>query len=589
MKVIEPLFLNDLYEELDKHQDSQKKLLELQERIGKIKIFDPACGSGNFLIIAYKELRKLEMEILKRLQELEYEKSGQMFKPFSVIQLSQFYGIEIDDFAHEVAILSLWLTEHQMNVTFKDEFGESLPSLPLKNGGHIVSGNATRLEWQQVCPSDNLSEVFILGNPPYLGSKLQSKDQKSDLIDCFKASTVNPRTLDYIFCWFFKASEFVKGKANSAFAFVSTNSVFQGEQVGSMGRVFSTSHNHIFCAYTSFKWTNNARNNAGVTCVIVGVESDSRNSAKVIYSDLKILRVKNINTYLIDSRNILVEKRNRPLSNFPRMNFGNMPNDGGGLILSPDEREEILESSPGLSEIIKPLVGASEFIRGSKRFCLWIGLENAEWALKFPQIASRIEKTRLHRLNSKDSSCNALAERPYQFRDTNIAKKSQIIIPSVSSSNRKYIPMGILSSEEVVLNSAMVVYDPQPWIFSVLTSKLHMKWVETIGGRLKTDYRYSASVIYNTFPFPDISEDRRLALTESAFKILSIRESYPSQTLAQLYDQEKMPNGLRKAHEENDSLVESCYRKKPFESDEERLEHLFNLYEKMIEKEKSDA
>ncbi len=589
MKVIEPLFLNDLYEELDKHQDSQKKLLELQERIGKIKIFDPACGSGNFLIIAYKELRKLEMEVLKRLQELEYEKSGQAFQPFSVIKLSQFYGIEIDDFAHEVAILSLWLTEHQMNVAFKDEFGESLPTLPLKNGGNIVSGNATRRDWNEVCSILHESENYILGNPPYLGSKLQSKEQKSDLLECFKDSSIKPKTLDYIFCWFFKANKYIKDSNNSAFAFVSTNSAFQGEQVSSMARTLSYNGNHIFFAHSSFKWTNNARKNAGVTCVIVGSESSLRKSKKTIYSDLNILKASNINTYLIDSRDILVTKRNKPLSNFPRMNFGNMPNDGGGLILSPDEKEDLLRVSSELSKVIKPLVGASEFIRGSKRFCLWIEDKDAEWVLKFPQILQKVEKTKLHRLNSKDASCNALATRSHQFRDMNVASASQIIVPRVTSENRVYIPIGYLGNDSIISDSAMAVYDPEPWLFSVLTSRIHMKWVEIVGGKLETRLRYSATVIYNTFPFPNLSVTQKEALNNSALNILSVRENYSDKTLAQLYDEEKMPNELRNTHEENDKLVESCYRKSPFESDEERLEYLFNLYEKMIAEEQANA
>lgn len=582
MKVIEPLFLNDLYEELEKNQNSINKLLQLQQRLGQLKIFDPACGSGNFLIIAYKELRKFEMELLKRIQELELEKTGQLSKPFSVIQVSQFYGIEIDDFAHEVAILSLWLAEHQMNIVFKDEFGEVLPTLPLKESGSIVCDNALLVNWSNLFKSSNVNEIYILGNPPYLGSKLQTQSQKQQLAKCFANSGIKATTLDYIYGWFYKAALFVQAYTKSQFAFVTTNSIFQGEQVETIFNILSNYSLEIKFAYQSFKWKNNARNNAGVTCVIVGITNPLNIQQKYIYKENTKVLVRNINAYLIDGRDLVVSKRTRPLSpNFPKMNFGNMPNDGGGLILSTDERNSIITQFPEAERLIKKLIGANEFIRGNIRYCLWIKDADLGLALSINTIKERINKTKNHRLASRDASCNNLAERSHQFRDLNEAISSQIIIPSVSSENREYIPMGILSSDTIVLNSAMAIYDAEPWLFSILTSKMHMAWVKIVGGRLKTDYRYSASVIYNNFPCPKLSERKKEILTTHAFNILSIRENYPNKTLAELYNFDSMPLDLRTAHEENDKYVDSLYTAVPLKTDEQRLECLFKLYEKM--------
>lgn len=581
MKVIEPLFLNDLYEELEKNQDSVNKLLKLQQHLGQLKIFDPACGSGNFLIIAYKELRKFEMELLKRIQELELEKTGQLSKPFSVIQVSQFYGIEIDDFAHEIAILSLWLTEHQMNILFKDEFGESKVLLPLKDSGQIHKGNALLLDWHDLFNLED-TEIYVLGNPPYVGSKLQNKNQKKELEQCFSTSKISPKTLDYIFGWFFKASQFVSKRFNSQYAFVTTNSTFQGEQVSTISDIFNTFNLDIKFAYQSFKWSNNARSSAGVSCVIVGVGLQALNKQKILFADNKKICANNINCYLIEGRNIVVTKRTKSISKLPKMNFGNMANDGGGLILSKEEKENLLLEYPTATQFIKELVGANEFINGVPRYCIWIPDEKLELALDIPLIKDRVELTRQHRLNSKDKSCNNLAERSHQFRDTNTAINCQILIPRVSSENREYIPIGFLAKDIIILDSAMAVYDPELWLFSLLTSRIHMVWVKAIGGKLETRYRYSASVIYNNFPIPQLSESHKQKLIENTLKILSIRENYSERSIADLYHVEKMPQDLREAHLDNDLFVDSLYKKNKFQSDESRLEALFNLYEKQV-------
>lgn len=583
MKVIEPLFLNDLYEELDKHQDSQKKLLELQQRIGKIKIFDPACGSGNFLIIAYKELRKLEMEILKRLQELEFEKSGQMFKPFSVIQLSQFYGIEIDDFAHEVAILSLWLTEHQMNVAFKDEFGESLPSLPLKNGGNVISRNSVEVEWDSVCSNDAQDEIYLIGNPPYKGFSQQSEEQKKDLKLVLGSTT----KLDYISCWFIKGAEYISG-TKATLGFVSTNSISQGEQVALLWNQLGKYDVGIHFGHQAFKWTNSAKGNAGVTCVILGlIACQYLPKDRKIYQVNRIITAQHISPYLTSANISPVTKRTTVLSNLPKMVLGNMPNDWGHLHFSTEEKDALLSKYPRLQPYLRKIMGSNEFIKGLDRWCLWIDEDSLNEIAGVEEIQERIELVYQERSKSKKKSYQQFADRSYRFIEIRHQQGSSLIIPGTSSERREYIPIGFLDEQTIINNLAFAIYNPEPFLFSVLTSKIHILWVRAVGGALETRLRYSNVLCYNTFPFPIINNEQKELLAHSAFKIISIRESYSDLPMSKLYDPDKMPEELRIAHKENDRLVESCYRKKPFESDEERLEHLFNLYEKMIEEEKN--
>jgi hypothetical protein len=605
MKVIEPLFLNELYEAFEAAKGNPRKLNELLYRLSKIKIFDPACGSGNFLIIAYKELRKLEIAIIHHLQELQRMAAG--FSPkseqisfipksqlslaatfqvelFSRIHLSQFYGIELDDFAHEIAQLSLWLAEHQMNVEFKKEFGQTSPTLPLKESGHIVHGNACRIDWETVCPKSPESEVYILGNPPYLGARMQNEDQKSDLDKVF-GEFKNYRDLDYIACWFFKGAIFIKGK-NAKAALVSTNSICQGIQVGLLWPSIFDLGIEINFAHQSFKWENNAKSNAAVIVVIIGLSNES-DSIKNIYESGIRKSVKKINPYLSDGISVTVNRRSKPLSFANEMSFGNMPNDGGGLILTEDEKNELTRDYPSAEKFIRKFLGALEFIRGQQRFCLWIENGDREEAESIPFIKSRIGVARKHRLDSKDKGTRLLSNRPHQFRDRKVAVKNQIIMPSVSSERREYIPCDFLKSSIVVSNSAQVIYDPEYWLLGVLCSKMHMVWVKAVGGRLKTDFRYAKDLVYNTFPFPSITDQRKQEITQCVLRILEEREKHSEKTLAELYDPDKMPPGLLAAHQANDEVIERCYRSKPFESDEERLEYLFKLYEKMIAEEQT--
>ncbi|MEY8767339.1 DNA methyltransferase [Francisella philomiragia] len=575
MKVINPLFLDELYEEFDKSFENVKKLRELIERISKIKVFDPACGSGNFLIIAYKKLRELEIAILQRIDAL----SSQQNMDFSQIRLDNFYGIEIDDFAHEVAILSMWLVEHQMNLKFYEAFGRTSPTLPLKAGGNIVAGNATRLNWEEVCPKNNDDEIYLLGNPPYVGTRNQDKIQKEDMSFIF-GKTKNYKILDYIACWFYIGAKYIKG-VNAKLAFVSTNSISQGDQVSVLWSTIFATDIEIYFAHQSFKWRNNAKHNAGVTVVIIGLENKDKVDKK-IYTESFLKKVSNINGYLIAGSNIAVQRRNKPLINIPKMSYGNYTGGCDELFLSANERSELISSNPKASKFIRKLSGSAEFIQNKERYCLWISDSLLDEAMEIDDIKIRIDKVRKNRLLSKDVALQKLAQRPHQFRDTNEAKKTTIIIPIVSSERRKYIPTGFLDREYIIPNSAQAIYDAEPWIFGIINSLMHNLWVKTVGGSLETRIRYSSVLCYNTFPFPDISQKQKDTITELVFNILDEREKHSEKTLAQLYDPDKMPAGLREAHHRLDLAIEQCYRKKPFESDEERLEYLFKMYEKMV-------
>lgn len=570
MKVIEPLFLNDLKEAFEKSKGSQKKRNELLKRLRTIKIFDPACGSGNFLITAYKELRRLEMRIFK-------ESDSNLF--VSSISLEQFYGIELDDFAHEIAKLSLWLAEHQMNAEFLKEFGCTNPTLPLKETGNIVQGNACRIDWETVCPKKEGDETYILGNPPYLGARLLDCDQKKDMELVFKNNVPGYNDLDYISCWFYKASRYLQS-INAKSAFVSTNSICQGSQV-SMLWPYIISSLEIFFAHKSFKWTNNAKNKAAVICVIVGLRNFS-NQEKFIYSGSFTHRVTNISPYLLDSQNTIVVGRNKPLSTLPEMSFGSMPNDGGNLILHSDEEyNSAISSNPEIKSYLRVMYGGQDFLNGVKRYCFWISDDDLEAVNKIEFISKRIKLVKEYRETSKREATKKLAKIPHRFGEIRHHETDLIVVPATSSKNRKYIPIGFLPKGTIVNNSIQAIYSSELYLLGILSSKIHMAWVKTVAGRLKKDYRYSTQLCYNTFPFPPISDQRKQEITQCVLRILEEREKNPEKTLAQLYDPGKMPAGLLEAHRLNDLAVERCYRSKVFESDEERLEYLFMLYEKM--------
>ena len=602
MKVINPLFLDELrgeYNKMKERFDKVEQLWNLRgikqkeynaecktiirdsnnllKRMSAMKFFDPACGSGNFLIITYKSLRWLEMDILKLQKQCQGE-GGQMFVDNSVIRLDQFYGIELLDFPHEVAMLSLWLAEHQMNTKLNEEFGVNTKALPLKNITQIVCGNACRLDWNVVCPHTKDEEVFVFGNPPYLGSRRQDSGQKKDMELVFKEDYGE---LDYIACWFMLGARYINS-SKAKYAFVSTNSICQGLQVALLWKRIINNDVNINFAYKSFKWTNNAKYNAGVTCVIVGVCCDAKQK-RYIYDKEQFREVTNISPLLMDGPTIFVSTQIRPLNkNVPQMNFGNMPADGGQLILTDEEKGYLVSQDERLSDYCLPLIGADDFINGRRRWCIWLYDKDKDVYMQIPEIKRRVNN--VVEIRKKSSRPN-LAEIPHLFAQiTQPLGNNLIVVPSTSSENRKYIPIGYVDKNNIVANSCMVIGTNDMSLFGILTSAMHMVWVKTVGGRLKTDYRYSAQLCYNTFPFPKISAAKKKEIADAAEEILVTREFHVGKTLAELYDPEKMPQDLLEAHEKLDDIVESCYPGYPFANDEARLECLFRMYEKMTSK-----
>lgn len=584
MKVIEPLFLNDLYEEFDKCNDNINKLKKLQVRLSRIKFFDPACGSGNFLIITYKEIRELEIEILKRIRELEGESDSGIMGLFdeshSAIRLDQFYGIELDDFAHEMAILSLWLVEHKMNMVFETEFGYTAPTLPLKQSGRIVAGNAVTTDWELVCPVIDKEELYILGNPPYLGSNQQSKEQKKALLDCFNNAT-GVKNLDFVCCWLIKAAAIISANKSVKAAFVTTNSVTQGEQVPILWPKILDLNVEIGFAHKSFKWANNARDKAAVSCVIIGLRSVSP-LPKKIYSHLYNLTANNINPYLIDYENLIIDKQRKQLSAIKPMLFGSKLVDGGHLILTDKERSDLIRKSPNADKFIKRLYGADEFVKGNIRWCLWIKDEDLEEANNIPDIKLRLENVKLMRLNSSKQATKNCAEAPHKFGEIRHTENNSIIVPRLGSERREYLLAGFLDGESIILDRAQAIPNATLFEFAVVSSKMHMAWASIVCGRFKTDINYSSSLCYNTFPIPEVSTLQRQDIEKAALEVISERENFPEKTISELYDPNKMPKSLKLAHLNLDNLFDALYQKSDFESEEERLVILFNEYKKMM-------
>lgn len=584
LKTIEPLFLDDLRKEFDTAWDSAKKLSELLDRISEIRIFDPACGSGNFLVIAYKELRRLEHAILERLADLDASHNTLFTE--SVISIEHFYGIEIDDFAVEVAILSLWIAKHQMNREFEDKFGTAIPLIPLRESGAIYAGNAIRIDWNTICPNEGMTEIYLIGNPPYGGAKKLKAAQKEDYNYAFNDRPYS-KNLDYIALWFIKGAAYIS-RTQAQLAFVSTNSVTQGEHVGLMFPMIFEMGLEIGYAYRSFKWENNAKHNAGVTVVVISLRNVA-NKIKYLYSEHVRTQVTNINGYLIDADNVFISRRKQPLTQYlPAMNFGSMPRDGGNLILSETDLTDLRNTDPQAERFIKSYCGAKDFIEGNQRYCLWITDSQAQEAEESPWISRRLRAVSEYRQDSDTSPSTAkYADRPHLFVQRAYRPTDSIIVPSVSSELRRYVPIGYLGADTVISNSAFAVYDAEPWLFALLTSRMHMVWLRAVGGKMKTDYRYSNTLVYNNFPAPPITDQIKESLTQCAFRVLDVREYHCEYTLAELYDADKMPENLRRAHADLDIVLDRIYRKRPFDSDEERLRLLFDLYRQMTNQEAS--
>lgn len=578
LKLIKPLFLDELYEEFE-NAKTVKQLKALIQRISKIKFFDPACGSGNFLIITYKEIRLLEIKILQKITDLE---PNPTFK-WTSIQLTQFYGIEIDDFAHEMAILSLWLAEHQMNRVFEEmlfDYGKSKPILPLKEAGQIQQGNATRSNWNEVCPISVKDEVFVIGNPPYLGYSRQDESQKEDMKIVFSLIN-NYKKLDYIACWFYKATKYIQDKT-AKYAFVTTNSITQGEQVALIWPLIINKGQEIDFAHQSFKWTNNAKGNAGVAVVIIGIRNVN-SSDKFLYNENLKQSVKNISPYLTNTGNQFVVARNKALSNFPEMIIGSKISDNGNLLLDQEEKNKILSKHPEAEKFIKKYIGASEFIKGTSRYCIHITEENVKEAYTIKALAERFEKVEIFRLNSKKLATQKKAKTPHFFDEDKHQKGEFILVPQTGSERRNYVPIGYFDDSYVPSNATRVIYKVQPWLFGVISSRMHIVWVKAVAGRLKMDMQYSNTLCYNTFPFPAITNKQKENLNLYVFAILDERAKH-NKTMAQLYNPDTMPKGLLQAHQELDTAIEQCYRLQPFKNDTERLEYLFKQYEEMLKK-----
>lgn len=591
MKVIKPLFLDDLRKAFEDAKGNEKKLNELYDRIGKIKFMDPACGSGNFLIITYKELRQLEIDILKELNRMGI---ATMYVPS--VTLDQFYGIEIDDFACDVTRLSLWIAEHQMNKQLHKEIADAVrPTLPLQHAGAIVCGNALRIDWNEVLPHQKDDEVYLFGNPPYLGAKRQTSEQKRDLLNALDGNK-EYKKLDYIAGWFQRAADYIYDSQVQS-GFVTTNSIVQGEQVKRLWPNILDKC-YIQFAYTSFKWRNNAKGNAGVTVSIIGLAALASVHNKKLIDNNRVRVVKNISPYLTEGTNEIIKSTTKNINeNMPIASLGCLPLDGGNLILSDGLYKKVIKQTPDILHIIKKYIGSSEFINNKTRYVLWMNQATYCKYKNIPLVQERVSLVKKFRRNGGQSAKSAV-NKPYEFftrklRDKCIEKAHNhemmtIIIPRVSSENRLYIPMGMVQEDTVVSDSATAVYDASLWLLGLLESRMHMTWLRAVGGRLKTDYRYSAGLVYNTFPIPQLSTRRKNEIEDLVWKILDIRDEEGG-TLAELYgsplaakNPKPMNSRLKAAHEKLDQVVDRAYRDRPFKDDNERLALLLDMYSQKV-------
>jgi len=606
LKVLNPLFLDDLREQLNEAGDNPRKLLNLRKRIARIRVFDPACGSGNFLVIAYKQLREIEAEINRRRGESDRA---------SEIPLTNFRGIELRDFSCEIARLALIIAEYQCDVLYRGQKLAIAEFLPLSNQNWIICGNALRLDWPSLMDvggtgvklySNDLfstplhqteidfenagGETYICGNPPYYGSTWQTKEQKADLETVFKHLTPTWKSLDYVAGWFMKAAEYGKyTKVTSAF--VSTNSICQGQQVPILWPlIFKTGHEIAF-AHTSFKWNNLASHNAGVTVVIVGISNHASKIRRLFSIDEKggtiEKKVNNINAYLTAAENIIVSKITKPICEIAEMKFGNKPVDGGNLLLSRNEVNDLQLSKEQKTKFIRRIYGSAEFIRGIERYVLWVEDENLAEALGIDSLSKRIKAVREVRLNSPDKSAKEMSMRSHQMREMNIGYNHTIVVPAVSSEERNWFQIGLIDRNSTITNRNFGLYDAPLWNFAILSSRFHLVWIDTICGKLRTDFNYSNTLGWNTFPVPTLTEKNKKDLTACAEEILIARERHFPATIAELYDTEKMPEDLRRALERNDEVLERIYIGRRFKNDTERMEKLFDLYTQMTAKVKS--
>ncbi len=605
LKVLNPLFLDDLRMALAEAGDNERKLLNLRKRMARIRVFDPACGSGNFLVIAYKKMREIEAEINRLRGELHLG---------SEIPLTNFRGIELRNFPSEIARLALIIAEFQCDVLYRGQKDALAEFLPLDAQNWIVFGNALRLDWLSICPptgtgvrvaSDDLfetplnqaeidfenegGETYICGNPPYLGSRDQQDEQKADLQFLFDKRVQNWKSLDYVSGWFIKAADYLTSTQSTA-AFVSTNSVCQGLQVQILWPELLRLGCQIEFAHNSFRWANLASHNAGVTVAVVGFTGRPRNPRRLFSVDKSGITVErqcaNINPYLAAGETIIVEKASKPLSGLSEMTFGNTPIDGGHMLLSRGDYDALRLTPEQQRRFVRKIFGSAEFIRGLERYCLWIEDQYLAEALSIEPIARRIRDVRALRLNG-GKTARDIAERPHQFQRMYFGKHSTLIVPGVSSESREYLPCGFEPAGTVISNLAFAIYDAPLWNMALLASRLHLIWIASVCGKMKTDFRYSNTLGWNTFPVPLLTEQNKIDLERCAEDILLARQAHFPATVADLYAPDAMPDNLRHAHERNDEVLERIYIGRRFKNDTERLEKLFELYTKMTAAEKS--
>lgn len=606
LKLIKPLFLDELWKEYESVKESKTKLQKFHDKISKLRFLDPACGCGNFLIIAYRELRLLEIEIIKTLL-FRHEKLREEVAAGAGIDVSQlikcdvdrFYGIEYEEFPAQIAQVAMWLIDHQMNQMVSNTFGEYYVRLPLRKSATIKHGNALRIDWQSLIDpmpweKEQIRYHYILGNPPFIGKQLQNEEQKADMALIFNGVN-GAGVLDYVTAWYIKAANYLqyankveeRDLPKTKIAFVSTNSISQGEQVGVLwNELFNKYHCKIHFAHRTFKWGNEAKSNAAVHVVIIGYSNFDLTEKLIFeYEDIKKephqVNAKNINPYLVEGTDLIVIKRRSSICNVPQISFGSMPNDGGGLILSDEEKNELVRNEPTSEKLIKQMLSADEFINGKKRWCFWLVDVDPSEVKKFPEIIARIEKVRKHRSNSTRTATKKLAAFPSLFGENRQPNSDYVLIPRHSSENRKYIPIGFFSKDIIVSDSCSSIEKASKFHFGLITSEMHMAWVRNICGRLESRFRYSNEMVYNNFPWPENPTSKQQEAVEKAAQaVLDTRAQFPNSSLADLYDPNTMPPALVKAHQALDKAVDLCYRSQPFPNETKRIEFLFELYDK---------
>jgi hypothetical protein len=580
LKLIKPLFLDELWAEFKSLKGNKNKLPEFHKKISQLKFLDPACGCGNFLVITYRELRLLELEVLRATY-----KSGQGVLDVSDIiwlDVDMMCGIEYEEFPARIAEVAMWLIDHQMNMQISNEFGQYFARLPLKKSAKIVHGDALEVNWEEVVTKNELS--FIIGNPPFIGSKIMSQFQRNQIVKEFE-NIQGSGILDYVTGWYLKAAKYIQNTKIKV-AFVSTNSIVQGEQTSVLwGQMVTKYGIKIHFAHRTFKWSNEAKGNAAVYCVIVGFANfDSTSKRLFEYEDIKgeahEIKAKNINPYLVDAKDILIDKNSNPICNVPRMSFGNMPLDGGNLLFTDEEKKAFIIKEPKAEKFIKPLISAYEFLNGKKRWCLWLVDAEPNELKQMPEVLKRAELVKKFRLDSVASSTQKFAAVPTLFRDRN-RPETFIVVPRVSSEIRKYIPMGFFDKNSIVSDTCMSIPNGTLFHFGVLMSIMHMAWVKTTCGRLESRFRYSKDIVYNNYPWPENPSEKQIkTIEEKAQHVLDVRVSFPTSSLADLYNPLTMPPALVKAHNELDKAVDAAYSKQAFASEAKRMEFLFELYEK---------